>query len=109
MTYPEAITPAEAAERLAAEEPGFVLLDVREADELLVASVAGVRHVPMNDVPVAAGEWPKTDVIAVLCHSGRRSHAVTEYLRRAGFDRACNVVGGIDRWSVEVDASIPRY
>jgi rhodanese-related sulfurtransferase len=32
-----------------------------------------------------------------------------ELLRSAGFARVWHLVGGIDRWSDEVDASVPKY
>jgi rhodanese-related sulfurtransferase len=34
---------------------------------------------------------------------------VADYLRSAGLPRVINLEGGIDRWSVEVDPSVPRY
>jgi rhodanese-related sulfurtransferase len=31
------------------------------------------------------------------------------YLASNGFDTVANIAGGIDAWSLERDASIPRY
>jgi monothiol glutaredoxin len=45
----------------------------------------------------------------VYCHHGIRSAHAAEQLRAAGFTRVFNLAGGIDRWSGEVDASVPRY
>jgi rhodanese-related sulfurtransferase len=44
-----------------------------------------------------------------LCHHGIRSAQVCAYLSRQGFEKIYNLSGGIDRWSTEVDPSIPRY
>ena len=43
------------------------------------------------------------------CHHGIRSQLAAEFLLRQGFEHVQNLVGGIDAWSVDVDASIPRY
>jgi rhodanese-related sulfurtransferase len=31
------------------------------------------------------------------------------YLARLGFERVCNLTGGIDLWSTTVDPAVPRY
>ena len=47
--------------------------------------------------------------IVVYCHHGMRSAAAVEWLQDQGFRTVRNLVGGIDRWSLEVDASVRRY
>ena len=49
------------------------------------------------------------DDIVVMCHHGIRSAAACAFLVREGFHHVRNMAGGIDRWSREVDASVPRY
>jgi rhodanese-related sulfurtransferase len=34
---------------------------------------------------------------------------VVNYLRKAGYDNAFNITGGIDAWSRELDSAIPLY
>jgi rhodanese-related sulfurtransferase len=63
----------------------------------------------MRDVPVRAAELDANDEIVVFCHHGARSAMVVSWLRRNGFPHAVNLSGGIDAWSCEVDASVPRY
>lgn len=103
------ITPAEAAAALAAGRDDFVLLDIREPDEWAIVRIEGARFVPMGELPERRAELDPGAEIAVLCHSGRRSHAVTAWLQQQGWTRACNVVGGIDRWATTVDPGLPRY
>lgn len=86
-----------------------VLLDVREGDEVVLASLDGALHVPMNDVPSRIAEIPHDATVAVLCHAGVRSHAVARYLVEHGYQTVYNVAGGIDRYAAIVDPSIPRY
>lgn len=102
------ISPGEARRRLA-RQPGFVLLDVREPEELALAAVAGALTIPMHAVPLRLHELPREGEIAVLCHHGVRSWHVAQALLAHGFARVVNVAGGIDAWSLDADPSIPRY
>ncbi len=52
---------------------------------------------------------PKDTPLAFLCHHGNSSRQAAEHFRGLGFTRVFNVEGGIDAWSTEVDASVPRY
>jgi rhodanese-related sulfurtransferase len=87
----------------------FLLLDVREPDELEIASIPWATAMPMGDVPVRVAELPKDKTIAVLCHGGTRSGRVTRFLNENGFPDAVNVAGGIRAWSQQVDSSVPEY
>jgi rhodanese-related sulfurtransferase len=53
-------------------------------------------------------EWKARRVI-VHCHHGARSARACEILAKAGFTDLCNLVGGIDAWSLTVDPAVPRY
>jgi rhodanese-related sulfurtransferase len=87
----------------------FLLLDVREPDELAIASIPWAVAIPMGDVPVRLEELPKDKPIAVLCHGGTRSGRVTRFLNENGYPAAVNVAGGIRAWSNDVDPSVPSY
>jgi rhodanese-related sulfurtransferase len=87
----------------------FVLLDVREDDELAVAALDGALHVPMGQIPARLGEIPREQEIVVMCHGGVRSDSVAHFLRAQGYARVLNLAGGIDAWSCEVDPQVPRY
>jgi monothiol glutaredoxin len=43
------------------------------------------------------------------CHHGIRSQGAAEHFVAKGFTNVCNVAGGIDAWSLQVDANVPRY
>ncbi len=87
----------------------FVLLDVREPDELAIASIPWATAMPMGDVPVRLAELPTDKPIAVLCHGGTRSGRVTKFLNENGYPNAVNVAGGIREWSLTIDPSVPQY
>jgi rhodanese-related sulfurtransferase len=87
----------------------FVLLDVREPDELQTAAIDGATAIPMMEIPQRFAELEKAADIVVMCHHGGRSARVTQFLNDQGYDRAVNLDGGINAWSEHIDASIPRY
>ena len=87
----------------------FLLLDVREPDEIATASIAWATAIPMGEVKLRLAELPTDKPIAVLCHSGGRSGRVTAFLNENGFPKAVNVAGGIDAWSESIDPSVPTY
>ena len=47
--------------------------------------------------------------IGVLCLGGGRSGKVTGFLLQRGFTNVKNIVGGIKRYSDDVDQSLPKY
>jgi rhodanese-related sulfurtransferase len=105
----EEISATDAAAMLHEQPDDTILLDVREPVELQMASVGGVLHIPMGELPARLGEIDKTKTVLCLCRSGARSAQVTAFLADQGFERVLNVAGGIHAWSAEVDDSIPVY
>ncbi|HUF65923.1 MAG TPA: molybdopterin-synthase adenylyltransferase MoeB [Gemmatimonadaceae bacterium] len=104
---PPEIAPADLAARLERGD-SVTLLDVREEVEWRIGHIAGARLVPLGEISGALGSIPAEHDVVVYCHHGTRSRAATELLSASGF-RASNLAGGIDRWSREVDPSVPRY
>ena len=92
-------------------EVEFLLVDIREAEELEIASIEGAVHIPMGDVPSRINELDVDEdtVIAVLCRSGRRSLDVTLYLHEQGLSGARSVAGGILWWSDRLDPGLKKY
>ncbi|MDI9313467.1 MAG: rhodanese-like domain-containing protein [Hydrotalea sp.] len=91
------------------DKPGDVfLLDVREAAEVATASMPHAHHISMNDITDRLAELPRDKTIYVFCHHGGRSQMVCQYLQREGFD-CRNIVGGIHRYALEIDNTIPTY
>lgn len=86
------------------------MVDVREPWELATSSIAGTLDIPMGDVPARAHqELDPDERLVIVCHHGVRSMNVTVWLRNQGFENAQSMRGGIDAWSSEVDAKVPRY
>jgi rhodanese-related sulfurtransferase len=74
------------------------LLDVREQDEWDAGHVAGAVHIPMGELLDRLAEVPKDTDVVVVCRSGNRSQAVTDYLRRGGWT-ARNLADGMLGWA----------
>jgi adenylyltransferase/sulfurtransferase len=87
----------------------FVLVDVREPHEVEIASLTGAINVPLRQLPEHLERLDPAAEIVVLCKVGARSARAVKLLREAGFPRARNVAGGIDRWAERIDPSVPRY
>jgi molybdopterin/thiamine biosynthesis adenylyltransferase/rhodanese-related sulfurtransferase len=102
------ISPQELAERRAAGEP-LSLIDVREEWEYAIARLEGSQLVPLGTLAGAEPGIARHGELIVLCHHGVRSARAAEYLRSRGITGARSLAGGIDRWSVEIDSTVPRY
>jgi sulfur-carrier protein adenylyltransferase/sulfurtransferase len=102
------ISPSEFVRRRDAGED-LLLLDVREPQELEVASVPGALHIPMGEVPGRLGEIDRNREVVVLCRSGGRSLRVAMFLVQQGFGRVANLDGGILRWAEELDPTMATY
>lgn len=107
------ISVTELAEWLAAasrnERTAPVILDVREPWEIGICRIDGAIAMPMATVPLRHGELDPQAETVVLCHHGMRSFQVAMFLERQGFSSIHNLTGGIDAWSHEIDAAMPKY
>ena len=88
-----------------------LLIDCREPDEYAIAAIDGALLLPMGEIPDRLSELEayRERPIAVHCHHGGRSLRVARWLREQGFSQAQSMAGGIDQWSQEIDAGVPRY
>lgn len=102
------ITPQELRQRQQRGEV-LTLLDVREPKECQIASIAGCQQIPMGEIPARIQELDPDTHIVVYCHHGVRSLSVTDWLRKQGYENVQSMSGGIDRWALEIDPTLPRY
>ena len=95
----------------------FILLDVREPNELLYANLGdGVLTAPLSELAQQGQNALPEAVLAnkgaeivVMCHHGNRSAQVTAWLRQQGWTNVFNMDGGIDAYAVAIDPSVGRY
>jgi rhodanese-related sulfurtransferase len=80
------------------EEPGPLLIDVREPDEFAAGRAVGAILMPLSSLEPRIGELPRDRPLFVICHSGQRSGMVTGYLLAKGWTDVQNVAGGMIAW-----------
>lgn len=108
---PLEISVIETQRRLAAEAGSLRLIDVRDPDEHEFCRLPGAELIPLATLPSEAAEkLPDKDAHVILyCHHGMRSLRAAEMLRQVGYKNVSSMSGGIDRWSHEIDSTVPRY
>ncbi len=105
---PDEIPAAELATMLKRGDP-FLLVDVREPNELDICRIPGATLLPLSALPQRFGELPKDQPIVLHCKAGKRSMKALQFLRQQGYANLRSVRGGIEAWSNEVDPSVPKY
>ncbi len=98
-------------ERKIAAGAQLLLVDVREPWEHALAALPGSLLVPLGELPERIDEVaPEPGALVVAyCHHGVRSRGAAAILEAAGVRDVVSLAGGIDAWSREVDAGVPRY
>ena len=102
------IEPRELAERIAAGEPVY-LLDVRTREEFEAVKLPNAHLFTQELMQEILGNGSKANLFVVYDHTGARSMDAAAYFQGHGFENVKSLRGGIDAWSAEVDASLPRY
>ncbi|MEO5573499.1 MAG: rhodanese-like domain-containing protein [Gammaproteobacteria bacterium] len=102
-------TPLELKAYLDATDNDLLLLDVREPWEYAICHIEGSRLIPMGQIQDALDDLDAHQEIIVICHHGRRSEQVAEFLERSGFNNVANLTGGIEAWSEDVDPTLAKY
>ncbi len=90
------------ANDLKARKDEFVIIDVREADELSGGKVEGSTHMPLGLVIRKAKKGGIEDLkdkkICTYCASGYRGNIAADELNKAGF-KAITLEGGFPSWN----------
>lgn len=92
-----AVSPTDAV-RLINQEKA-VLIDVCDPAEFAAGHVAGARSVPLATIASGKGlPANKALPLVVVCATGARSSRAVAQLRKAGYDKARSLAGGINAW-----------
>lgn len=106
---PDEVTVQDMKSALGSPEKGIRVIDVREPDEYEIARVAGVSLFPLSRLGQQFTELDPNQQIYIHCKAGKRSMKALEFLRQQGFKYVKSVKGGIDAWSDQIDAGVPKY
>jgi rhodanese-related sulfurtransferase len=95
----------------------FILLDIREPEELGYAKVNDTRleTTPMSRLAregtkaLSNSAQSQDATIYVMCHHGSRSSQVTAWLAQQGWRNVFNVRGGIDEYARKIDPTVGIY
>lgn len=99
-----------AAEASAARKSdGARFLDIRTREEYEAVRIEGADLFSQDLIRKIMEECPKDTLLVIYDHTGTRSLDAAAYFAGHGFENVRALKGGIDAWSLEVDASLPRY
>jgi rhodanese-related sulfurtransferase len=102
------IEPRELADRLASGDK-IQLLDVRTREEFDAVKLPNSQLFTQELMQEILSNWSRSDLTVVYDHQGARSMDAAAYFQGHGFENVKSLRGGIDAYSTEVDASLPRY
>lgn len=77
-----------------------MLIDVRDATEVLAGKIAQAKHIPLADLVGRVSELSKQKEkpVIVYCQSGARSAAACTLLQKNGFTEVYSLDGGLLAW-----------
>ena len=87
----------------------FILVDVREKQELDVCKIKDAIHIPMGVISARLNKINFDKPVIVMCKSGGRSAQVCQFLNEQGYSNIYNLNGGIIRWALEIDTNMKMY
>lgn len=102
------VSPGDVAERRKRGEK-IRLLDLRTREEWDAVHLEGAEFVTQDLIQRLMGKDGQDGLLVFYDHSGASSIDAAAYFAGHGFVNAKFMRGGIDAWSREVDASVPRY
>lgn len=88
----------------------IVLIDVRESYEKAISDIGG-QLIPLScfETEFAKLEPQKDAEIILYCRSGGRSGQAASFLISKGYKNVTNVLGGINKWAIEIDSNVATY
>jgi rhodanese-related sulfurtransferase len=102
------ITPREVKDLLARDDK-VLFVDVREPWEYQTTHIEGSVLITLGQIPSNLARLENAEQLVLFCHHGIRSLDAAAWLRSQGVAGARSMTGGIERWSTEIDPSVPRY
>ena len=80
-----------------------IIIDVRTPQEYTQGHLPKAQNIPLQELNSRMEEIiiHKDKDIYLVCASGRRSHSATQTLKKTGFSKAKNVLGGTRGWQAK--------
>lgn len=100
-----------------------VLVDVRPAHHYKIVALPNSINIPLPSLEDRLADLSETlrnddkgessrssgASLYVICRRGNDSQRAVDYLRKAGFSSAKDIIGGLQSWASEVDPEFPTY
>jgi rhodanese-related sulfurtransferase len=102
------ISPKELASQLQ-QKTGIRLLDIRSREEYEAVKIEGSLLLSQPLMQEILGKWGQDASFVVIDHMGKTALDGAAYFLGHGYKNVRALRGGIDAWSQDVDASLPRY
>lgn len=96
-------------EALRRSQPDLLILDVRTREEHEAVKLPNARLLTQELVQEIFNTGDKTKPVILYDHTGSRSLDAAAYFIGHGFAETQCLDGGIDAYSTQIDASLPRY
>ncbi|WP_306301423.1 rhodanese-like domain-containing protein [Thalassobacillus sp. C254] len=78
-------SPKEVNELIKSNDENIVVIDVRENEEVATGKIPEAVHVPLGELPEAAGDLNKEKQYIMVCRSGARNGRSTEFMEASVF------------------------
>ncbi|NLB01449.1 MAG: rhodanese-like domain-containing protein, partial [Methanomicrobiales archaeon] len=79
-------------------DPGFVIIDLRRADELASGQVPGAININSAHFGEHLDTLDREGTYLIYCQRGGRSPGIREMMREAGFNEVYEIEGGLSAW-----------
>jgi len=73
-------------------------VDVRTPGEYKANHRKPFKNIPLSDLSSKLDVLDKEREVVVICQSGMRSQRAAKVLKKRGFEKICNVRGGMGAW-----------
>lgn len=91
------ISVQEFVERIQDQQDIFIL-DVRTHEEYQTQNIGG-HHIPLPELAERVAEVPRDKLVVIHCRSGVRSQTALHLLKKMGYIKVRNLVGGMESWN----------
>ena len=93
---------AKEVETLLNEGKKLNIIDVREVGEVALGKIPGAVNIPLGLIEFRMQDLDKSKEYIIVCHSGGRSSAATQFLEGHGY-KATNMRGGMLAWEGKIE------
>lgn len=80
------------------EKDKIAFIDVRRGDEWNTGYAEGFNHIALVDLPLHLSQLSSYEKVYFMCRGGVRSEQACAIMKKAGYENAFSVSGGILAW-----------